>query len=189
MPEKYFTVPEFLTRHLQILQMGGWGAVALPAPLSPTAMHIMLAVHEKILQYRDNNNSVSSLFLDFAKAFDSVNHQIFLSKLEHYGVSSSLELFKSYLTNRKQYTFLNGEYKSSMLDIDTGVTQGSVIGPLFFLIFINDFPNCVQSDCVLYADDAAVICCNKTISELQLQTEQEIKGVIECTSNHKLLKH
>ena len=73
-----------------------------------------------------------------------------------------------------------------MLYIDTGVPQDSVLGPLFFLIFINDFTNCVQSDCVSYADDAAVICYNKTISQLQLQTEQEMKGVTEWTLNNKL---
>ena len=66
-----------------------------------------------------------------------------------------------------------------MLDIDTGVPQGSVLSPLFFLIFINDFSYCEQFDCVLYADDAAVICGNKTISQLQSKTGQEIKGVIE----------
>ena len=76
-------------------------------------------VHENILPYRDNNYSVSSLFLDFAKAFDSVYHQILLSKLKHHKIrGSSLELFKSYLTKKKQYTFLNGGYISSMLDIE-----------------------------------------------------------------------
>ena len=115
---------------------------------------------------------MNSLFFDFAKAFDSVNRQILLSKLKHYGIrDSSLELFKSYLTNRKQYTFLNGGYKSSILDIDTGVSQDSVLVPPFFLIFINDFPHCIRSDCVSYADDVAVICCNKTIFQLQLKSE------------------
>ena len=89
--------------------------------------------YEKILWYRDDNFPVCSIFLDFAKAFDSVNHQILLSKLEHYGLRGiSLDLVTSHLTNRKQYTSINGRHDSPLLPVDTGVPQGSVLGSLFF---------------------------------------------------------
>ena len=81
--------------------------------VSPSHLYF---VHEKILQHRDNNYSVSSLFLDFAKAFDSVNHQIILSKLEHYGIRGlSFKLFISYLTNKKQYTGKRGDFNTILL--------------------------------------------------------------------------
>ena len=73
------------------------------------------------------------IFIDFSKAFDTIQHSILLKKLDHYGIRGiALDLIKDYLTNRKQYIFWDNNYSSSLMDITTGVPQGSVMGPLFF---------------------------------------------------------
>jgi retron-type reverse transcriptase len=98
-------------------------------------------VQDKISQAMDNNEYSIGIFLDLAKAFDTVNHTILLSKLEHYGIrDNALLWFKSYLSNRSQQVLCNGKL-SKFLRIDSGVPQGSILGPLLFLIFINDLPN------------------------------------------------
>ena len=84
----------------------------------------------------DNINVHVNIYIDLSKAFDSLNHSILLNKLRHYGISDcSYELFCSYLSNRLQYVDINGKM-STELAISTGVPQGSVFGPLLFLIYI-----------------------------------------------------
>ena len=113
------------------------------------------------------------IFIDLSKAFDTVNHQILLNKLEHYGIRGhALELFKSYLSNRNQYVHL-GKCKSQSRPISCGVPQGSVLGPLFFLLFINDLPKCCSTGKVrLFADDTTIffILTQSMMSSLQVKS-------------------
>ena len=99
-----------------------------------------------------SGNFVFSLFLDFRKAFDCLNHKILLSKLNTCGVLGiALDWFRSYLTNREQYVSINN-LDSNPRVIQCGVPQGSILGPLLFLIFINDITKCSnQFKYILYA--------------------------------------
>ena len=106
-----------------------------------------------------DNNIVFSLFLDLRKAFDVIDQEILLSKLRHYGIrGNELELFKSYLTDRKQCVAL-GDCNSSLLPVTHGVPQGSNVGPILFLIYINDLPKASSFfKYIMFADDSTLSC-------------------------------
>ena len=90
----------------------------------------LLEFTDKIIKYFDEGNYCISIFVDLTKAFDTVDHEILLQKLEHYGIRGHAnDFFRTYLTNRQQYTVIN-DAKSSLGKIECGVPQGSVLGPL-----------------------------------------------------------
>jgi hypothetical protein len=113
---------------------------------------------DKINMSLDNGFTPLALFLDLSKAFDTLNHEILLTKLDYYGISGIEYLwFKSYLTNRQQFT-LYSETNSDSLPLNTGVPQGSILGPLLFLIYVNDINYASDFfDMLLYADDTTLI--------------------------------
>ena len=114
----------------------------------------VLELVDRTIYTLDKDETPINIFLDLSKAFDTLNHTILLTKLHHYGIrDGSLNLFKSYLQNRKQYVVINNA-KSETVDITTGVPQGSILGPLLFIIYINDLPNASNIfHSIMYADD------------------------------------
>ena len=93
----------------------------------------------RIINKIDINEIPLNIFLDLSKAFDTIDHTILLSKLKYYGLKgSTLNLFPSYLINRKQYTEIE-DITSDILPIQIGVPQGSILGPILFIIYVNDF--------------------------------------------------
>ena len=112
--------------------------------------HALIDITETIRKSMEERKYACGVFLDLSKAFDTVNNKILLSKLEHYGIrDKALLWFETYLANRKQYVHING-IDSSTLDISCGVPQGSVLGPLLFLIYVNDLPNIFKKAEILF---------------------------------------
>ena len=132
---------------------------------------------EYIRNETDQNNNVCAIFMDLAKAFDTVNHEILLSKLEQYGIRGlANKVIRDYLTNRKQYVHVNGV--SSLLEnINIGVPQGSVLGPILFLNYINDIVDCSNFNVTLYADDSVLTLAHKNLSTLQSNLNIEIPKI------------
>ena len=118
------------------------------------------------------------VFIDLQKAFDTVNHSILLKKLEHYGIRGvALDWFSSYLSERKRYVSING-HSSEKLDISCGVPQGSVLGPLLFLIYINDLPYLSKYlSFFLFADHTNIYFKHHDLIQLQKIMNRELKKV------------
>ena len=138
-------------------------------------------IYEKI-----NNNKVTlAAFVDLKKAFDTVNHNILLKKLDHMGIREiNLKWIKSYLDNRFQRTICNNK-RSKLDQIKCGVPQGSILGPLFFLVYINDIKNVMKNiKYQLYADDTVLYCSGNTYDECAIVLQNALNEfVIWCSKN------
>ena len=139
--------------------------------------HAITCVYETIHKKLDNQKSVCGIFLDFAKAFDCVNHQILLDKLDHCGIRGNAnKLLKSYLTNRYRCTVNNdNQISSTLLSITIGLPQVNVPGPFLFLVYINDLTNSCKSPIMLYADDSVLLCSDNNIQSLKKKCENEFE--------------
>ena len=151
-----------------------------------TSMALMTLV-DNISSSINNGDFTIGVFLDFSKAFDCLNHAILFKKLEFYGIrGTALSWFKSYLTDRKQFVVFN-ETNSDNLDISCGVPQGSILGPLLFLIYVNDIVN--VSDLLLlllYADDTNAFLSGKNIDAMIDTMNQELSKLVIWLQVNKL---
>ena len=124
------------------------------------------------------------IFLDLKKAFDTVNHKILQDKLNHYGIRGlALDFFTSYLKKRQQFVFANG-IQSDKMGITCGVPQGSTLGPVLFLLYINDLPLSSNFFCNIFADDTALLISDTDPKNLEKKTE--INSVFNWLQKNKL---
>lgn len=130
-------------------------------------MHALLEITDQIYSNLDQDNCALGVFLDLSKAFDTIDHEILLYKLHHYGFRGIVgDWFSSYLRNRKQYTCCN-KAQSALGTIETGVPQGSVLGPILFTIFVNDMANAMNdAKPRLFADDRNIFCFSSSVDDL-----------------------
>ena len=151
--------------------------------------HPVLKLIKDIADANDKNTKYTTLavFIDLSKAFDTINHDIMLHKLQFYGIRGICNSwFANYLSNRKQFTEI-GNYKSSHKYLTTGVPQGSILGPILFLIYINDIKNCTNKLSVLsYADDTTVYLSGPNTNEMIDIMNTELKKLYDWLCANRL---
>ncbi len=137
-----------------------------------TILHLLKSISTS--NDRPTKDITIGIFLDLSKAFDTINHNTLLSKLSFYGICGTAKnWFKSYLSDRYQYTEVNG-IKSTILESLCGVPQGSILGPILFLIYINDIQKSSNMYILSFADDTTVYASNSNLRELYHQTNLEL---------------
>ena len=126
------------------------------------------------------------VFIDLSKAFDTIPHETLLKKLEFYGIRGlPNNWFRSYLSNRKQYLEING-HKSSQQSITCGVPQGSILGPILFIIYINDLHKATTLNLLSFADDTTVYCSGHNSNEIRNTVNNELNNIFKWLCANKL---
>ena len=146
-------------------------------PSFSTYLALIMSV-DKITTALERGNYVLGVFLDFSKAFDTIDHDILLRKLDYYGVRGiALEWFRSYLLDRSQYVSYDG-VSSSKQRILCGVPQGSILGPLLFLVYVNDLAYIIQElYTIMYADDSNLFNEGPDLHVLEFKMNESLKDI------------
>ena len=136
----------------------------------------------------DRGNLVGAVFIDLSKAFDTISHSSLLNKLPEYGiVENELELFTDYLYERQQVVHL-GTRQSNIQPVYNGVPQGSILGLLLFIIFYNDFPDCIsESQFLMYADDSVIYSAGKNVEEIEKTLTNDLKFIADYVDENELI--
>ena len=127
------------------------------------------------------------VFIDLQKAFDTINHDILLSKLNHYGIREvAFDWFKSYLSNRTQYVTINNE-RSEIQTIKYGVPQGSILGPLLFLIYINDLSRSIKNLKIHhFADDTNLLYASSSLKDINKKINFDLSNLVQWLQANKI---
>lgn len=148
-------------------------------------IHLM----DYIKMQSENGNYTGMVMLDLQKAFDTVDHAILMSKLKCMGFNDvTLNWFSSYLTGRSQVCDVDGVLSESK-EITCGVPQGSILGPLLFLIYVNDMSAAVNCKLLLYADDSALMVSGKEVDDIEQTLSRELESVRDWLLDNKLSLH
>ena len=149
--------------------------------------HALIDLTEDIRESLDNNNLAIGVFIDLQKAFDTVQHDILLYKLDHYGIRGvANDWLRSYLSNRHQVVCING-IDSNLKFTNIGVPQGSVLGPLLFLVYINDLNKAIRfSKTRLFADDTSLLTKGKSPKQLQKFLNLDLKNLCKWLKANKI---
>ena len=141
--------------------------------------HAILSLVDYLINFEDNKLTCG-IFLDISKAFDTIDHNILLSKLYKYGIRGiTLNWFKNYLSNRYQFVSIN-DTSSSFLRIECGVPQGSILGPILFILYINDLPRVsTKLKFLLYADDTNILHENTDANSIIKTINMEMPKIME----------
>ena len=149
--------------------------------------HAILQLIDQITRAIDTKEITVGVFLDLSKAFDTVNHNILLHKLHHYGIRNTAQKwFRSYMENRKQYVRFNNT-DSEFRGVKCGVPQGSILGPLLFLIYINDLPNANKTLYkILFADDTNLFYSHKNLTHAMQTVNNELNKTSQWLNSNRL---
>ena len=152
-----------------------------------STIHALIDLTEDIREALDKNEFAVGIFIDLQKAFDTVDHIILLKKLDHYGIRGVANLwFQSYLTNRLQFVSING-FTSDTILMPIGVPQGSILGPLLFLIYINDFHQSISfSNPRHFADDTNLLIRDKSLKKIRKKLNLDLRFVSRWLRANKI---
>jgi hypothetical protein len=151
--------------------------------------HALLTIINNISESLDNNKAVCSVFIDLKKAFDTVDLDILSYKLNHYGIRGPcLQLLKSYIYDRRQFTYLSSaNVKSDLASISHGVPQGSILGPVLFTLYINDiYKASLNSLPILFADDTTLTYIETNLSSLNTVVNTDLSNLYYWLNANKL---
>ena len=177
-------LPSFIERHeiLFSLQFG--------FRRKHSTCHSLISLTNNIASDIDRGHLAAGVFIDLSKAFDTLDHQILFSKLEHYGVRGvALQWIRSYLSNRKQFVQIK-DTRSEFYEIKCGVPQGSILGPLLFILYVNDLQRALkQATSLLFADDTSIYYSHSDIKQLEATLNSELQSLDIWMKSNKHLMH
>ena len=151
--------------------------------MGDSCINQLLSINHEILNAVDKGLDIRGIFLDISKAFDKVWRDGLIFKLRQNGISGDIiNILQDFLRNRKQRVVLNGQC-SSWADVNAGVPQGSILGPLLFLIYINDLSDGLKSECKLFADDTSLFSAVNDINTSASDLNKDFQKIDNWTFN------